>query len=85
MHCLLRKQVVLLIIILLSCTSQLHAQKELYRRNHDDLVYYFGLSLGYNYSYLHLAKSLLFLQNDSIMSAEPGSSGVSPWDICYDV
>ncbi len=75
MHCLLRKQVVLLIIILLSCTSQLHAQKELYRRNHDDLVYYFGLSLGYNYSYLHLAKSPLFLQNDSIMSAEPGSSG----------
>ncbi|MCK9403870.1 MAG: PorT family protein [Chitinophagaceae bacterium] len=75
MHYLLRKQVVLLIIILLSCTSQLHAQKELYRRNHDDLVYYFGLSLGYNYSYLHLAKSPLFLQNDSIMSAEPGSSG----------
>lgn len=75
MHYLLRKQVVLLIIILLSCASQLHAQKELYRRNHDDLVYYFGLSLGYNYSYLHLAKSPLFLQNDSIMSAEPGSSG----------
>lgn len=75
MHYLLRKQIVLLIFVLLSCTSQLYAQKELYRRNHDDLVYYFGLSLGYNYSYLHIAKSPLFLQNDSIMSAEPGSSG----------
>ncbi len=53
----------------------MYAQKEIYRRNHDDLVYYFGLTLGYNYSFLHVAKSPLFLQNDSIQSAEPGSSG----------
>jgi hypothetical protein len=75
MHYLLRKQVVLLFIILLTCASQIHAQKEIYRRNHDDLVYYFGLTLGYNYSFLHISKSALFNQNDSIYVAEPGSSG----------
>lgn len=75
MHYLLRKQVVLPVIILLCCTSQLHAQKEIFRRNHDDLIYYFGLTLGYNYSFLHISKSDKFLTNDSILSAEPGSSG----------
>lgn len=75
MYYLLRKQVVLPVIILLSCASQLHAQKELFRRNHDDLTYYFGLTLGYNYSFLHISKSPMFLQSDSIQSAEPGSSG----------
>jgi hypothetical protein len=38
-------------------------------------VYYFGLTLGYNYSFLHVSKSPLFNQNDSIYVAEPGSSG----------
>ena len=75
MHYLLRKQVVLLVTLILLCASQLTAQKEIYRRNHDDLVYYFGLTLGYNTSTLHISKSPLFLRNDSIMTAEPGSSG----------
>lgn len=75
MHYILRKQVVLPVIILLFCASQVEAQRDIYRRNHDDLVYYFGLTLGYNYSYLHLSKSPKFLQSDTIMSAEPGSSG----------
>ena len=75
MHYLLRKQVVLLIIISLFCASQIHAQTEIYRRYHDDLVYYFGLTLGYNTSTLHISKAANFLQSDSIMSAEPGSSG----------
>lgn len=75
MHYLLRKQVVLPLIVLLFCASQANAQKEIYRRNHDDLVYYFGLTLGYNYSFLHIDKSPKFLQNDSILNAEPGSSG----------
>ncbi|MEO7531823.1 MAG: porin family protein [Sediminibacterium sp.] len=75
MHYLLRKQVILPVIILLCCASQVVAQKEIFRRNHDDLTYYFGLTLGYNYSTLHISKSPIFLQNDTIMSAEPGSSG----------
>ena len=66
MHYLLRKQVVLLIIASVFCVSQIHAQKELYRRYHDDLVYYFGLTLGYNTSTLHISKSAQFLQSDSI-------------------
>jgi hypothetical protein len=75
MHHLLRKQVILLLFILLCCTQSLFAQKEIFRRNHDDLVYYFGLTLGYNYSFLHIDKSANFLTNDSIMSVDPGSSG----------
>ncbi len=75
MHYLLRKQVVLLIIISLFCASHIHAQKEIFRRYHDDLVYYFGLTLGYNTSTLHISKAPNFLQSDSILSAEPGSSG----------
>ncbi|MES2004419.1 MAG: porin family protein [Bacteroidota bacterium] len=75
MHHLLRKQVILPVAVFLCCVSQLTAQTEIYRRNHDDLVYYFGLTLGYNYSYLHLSKSAQFLQSDSIQSVDPGSSG----------
>lgn len=75
MHYLLRKQIVLPLLSLLLCASQADAQKDIWRRNHDDLVYYFGLTLGYNYSSLHISKSPLFINNDSIMSAEPGSSG----------
>jgi hypothetical protein len=74
MHYLLRKQVVLPIIILLACVSQINAQQEIFRRNHDDLVYYFGLTLGYNYSNLHISKSNKFLASDSIMSVDPGTS-----------
>ncbi len=69
-----RKQVLLPLLILL-CITQANAQRDIYRRNHDDLVYYFGLTLGYNTSYLHLSKSAKFLQSDSIMYAEPHSSG----------
>ena len=75
MHHLLRKQVILLIFIIACCSQSLFAQKEIYRRNHDDLVYYFGLTLGYNYSFLHIDKSQKFLSNDTIMSVDPGSSG----------
>ena len=51
------------------------AQKCIYRRTQDDLLYYFGLTLGYNYAYLHITKSAKFLESDSILSAEPVSSG----------
>lgn len=78
MHYLLRKQVVLPIVVLFFCAVRVHAQKEIFRRNHDDLTYYFGLTLGYNYSYLHIDKSPLFFNSDTILSAEPGSSaGIS--------
>ena len=57
--------------------AQAKAQKgvEIYRPYHDNLVYYFGLTLGYNSSYLHLDKSEKFIQSDSIVIAEPRASG----------
>ncbi len=74
MHYLLRKQVILFALILISSVS-VTAQKQRYRPNHDDLPYYFGLTLGYNSSYLHQNKSPLFLQSDSVLSVDPGASG----------
>ena len=74
MYYILRKQIVLLITTCMFFASQTVAQTEIYRRNHDDLVYYFGLTLGYNYSFLHISKSDRFLLSDSIFVAEPGTS-----------
>lgn len=49
--------------------------KETYRPEHDKEPYYFGITLGYNSTYLHPTKSSRFLQNDSVLSATPGASG----------
>lgn len=77
MHNLLRKQTITFFLftccLLAGFSSQ--AQKELYRQDHDDMPYYFGLTLSYNTSYLHQTKSIKFLQSDSVMIAEPGASG----------
>jgi hypothetical protein len=69
----LRRQIVFFTLIFY-CLS-VHAQRELNRPGHDLLPYYFGLSLSYNNSFLHAEKHPLFLQNDSILSVEPGASG----------
>lgn len=74
MHYLLRKQVILFALFII-CTLAVSAQKQRYRPYHDDLPYYFGLTLGYNNSFLHQNKSPRFLQNDSVLSVEPGASG----------
>ncbi|HEX7691086.1 MAG TPA: porin family protein [Sediminibacterium sp.] len=66
---------VIALIVLLFCLSGVRAQREIYRRGHEDLTYYFGLTLGYNTSTLHLSKAPAFLQSDSILIAEPRSSG----------
>src|SRR3954471_20656313 len=70
---LLRRQIVLFILIFSFLSAQ--AQRELNRPNHELLPYYFGLSLSYNSSYLHPEKRPLFLQSDSVLSVEPGTSG----------
>lgn len=77
MHYILRgkiKQLLLLLIIVAVSLKGL-AQKELHRPNHDDLQYYFGITLGYNSSSLHPTKSVKFLQDDSVLVAQPGASG----------
>ncbi|HEX8356815.1 MAG TPA: outer membrane beta-barrel protein, partial [Segetibacter sp.] len=49
--------------------------KEENRPNHDDWPYYFGMSISYNTSTLHPSKHPTFLQNDSVLLVNPGSSG----------
>ena len=51
------------------------SQVEQFRPEHDDWPYYFGMSISYNVSTLHPEKHPAFLQNDSVLSVEPGSSG----------
>ena len=77
MHDLLRKQTIPIILcsIFLLAGLKGYSQKELYRIDHDDMTYYFGLTLSYNTSYLKQTKSTKFLASDSVMIAEPGSSG----------
>src|SRR4051794_3768981 len=63
---------------LVSCIFSLPAlsqEKEEYRPNHDNWPYYFGMSISYNSSTLRSTKHPLFLQNDSVLAVEPGSSG----------
>jgi Outer membrane protein beta-barrel domain len=45
------------------------------RPEHDLWPYYFGMSISYNSSTLHPSKHATFLQNDSVLAVEPGSSG----------
>ena len=66
---------ILTILLLTAITGLKAQQKELYRTDHDNWAYYFGLNLSYNSSTLHPSKHPLFLQNDSVLSVEPGSSG----------
>lgn len=77
MHDLLRKQTITITLcsIFLMAGLKGFSQKELYRVSHDDMNYYFGLTLSYNTSYLKQTKSAKFLASDSVMIAEPGSSG----------
>lgn len=76
MHHLLRKQIVVLLVVVFCTSITSNAQyKELNRPDHDDLPYYFGMTLAYNSSYLNASKNSKFIADDSIMSVQPGSSG----------
>jgi len=74
-HVLRKKKVFFITAILLFSATAQAQYKELNRPEHDNLPYYFGIYLAYNSTYLHPSKSYKFLQDDSILSAEPGSSG----------
>lgn len=73
MHHLLRKQIILFIILIVNFTS-VFSQVEINRQERDELPYFFGLTLGYNTSFLAPRKSPRFLADDSILVAEPSSS-----------
>lgn len=73
---LLPRHVLLLVITCFFLSSTVQAQyKELNRPDHDLLPYYFGIYLAYNSTYLHPTKNYKFIQDDSILTAEPGASG----------
>ena len=71
----LRRRLTLLAGCIGLTTAAFSQYKELNRANHDQYPYYFGMSISYNHSYLHPSKHPTFLQNDSVLVAEPGSSG----------
>lgn len=77
MYHLLRKQIKTIVFLtsLLAFTSIMAQDKQIYRIEDDALPYYFGITLGYNSSFLHPTFSKKFLQSDSIQVARPGSSG----------
>jgi hypothetical protein len=73
---LMKSRIVLVITATVVFCFNAHSQmREINRENHDDLPYYFGIYLAYNTSYLHPSKNPRFLEDDSILTAEPGSSG----------
>ncbi len=74
-NCVLRKQTIIILSSLLINFSLKAQPHEINRPNHDSWPYYFGLTLAYNSSTLHPSKDPLFIQNDSILSVEPGASG----------
>jgi hypothetical protein len=72
---LLRKQLSLFVAGMLIYAVAFGQYKEQHRPNHDQWPYYFGMSISYNHSSLHPSKHQKFLQDDSILAVEPGSSG----------
>lgn len=75
MYHLLRKQIVLIFLLALIGQASYAQQSEWNRPNRDDMPYYFGITLAYNTSYLAATKNARFMQYDSILSVQPGSSG----------
>jgi hypothetical protein len=73
---LLRKQIGFSVALLLVVISSSAQYVELNRPNHDNWPYYFGMTLAYTHTYLHPnGRHPQFLANDSVLTAEPGSSG----------
>jgi hypothetical protein len=71
----LQKRFISLTIGILLSTCVFSQYREQNRPNHDNWPYYFGMSISYSHSSLHPSKHTRFLQDDSVLSVEPGSSG----------
>ncbi len=73
---LLRKQIIIVVLFLVSSLSVQAQHIELNRPDHDEWPYYFGLSLAYNRTYLHPdGRDIKFVNDDSVWLAEPGAGG----------
>src|SRR5215213_2715478 len=69
----LRNGFLILIFCFLAFSS--FAQKELYQEEHDAKPYYFGITLGLNKASFHTDLHPVFLEEDTIMIAEPLNTG----------
>lgn len=71
MHNLLRKQIIFLVGLGFSLPAFSQIGKEMYREDHDLKPYYFGMTLAYANAYVSQSKHPYFLQNDSVLVANP--------------
>ena len=65
----------LLLVLLFTVSLPSIAQKVLYQEEHDSKPYYFGISLGISKASFHTHLHPSFLEQDSIMVAEPLNNG----------
>ena len=65
----------LFLVLLFSVSLSSVAQKVLYQKEHDFKPYYFGISLGVSKASFHTHLHPSFLEQDSIMVAEPLNNG----------
>jgi hypothetical protein len=63
------------LLFLLAQTSMAQRGREMYLYDHDTKPYYFGITLGVNIAKFHGDMSSRFLQDDSVLVAEPKNSG----------
>jgi len=78
MHHLLRNQIKIVALFAAICvfaSSAMAQDKEIYRQEHDNLPYYFGITIGYNATSLRPTFSSKFLLDDSIKVALPSAGG----------
>lgn len=75
MHHLLRNKIIMLVVSVAFAANATAQYSDLNRASHDDLPYYFGLTVAYSNSYLSATKNKRFVQYDSILSVQPGASG----------
>lgn len=72
------KNCFLALCLLILSSQYSFAQKEIYREEQDSKPYYFGLSLSGVYSNFHIEHDATFLQQDTILVAEPlNTAGIS--------
>jgi hypothetical protein len=65
----------LLLVLLISISFSSIAQKVLYQEEHDNKPFYFGISLGISKASFKTHLDPSFLEQDSIMVAEPLNNG----------
>lgn len=71
---LLANRSLFLMLFIIISSSALFAQPELHRANHDELPFYFGISIGYNNANLQTTRSPEFLQQNTFSRVESHSS-----------